>query len=137
MKKKVGELYDKPIVIGNKNEVTKNEIHVDELGGGGDSFDDGMRYFLIQKTDNSFSNFMDFIGIVHSIGRESTHITTETPMSLDRVQAFATSNIIKPDMYRSCYEFLNGALFVELDIDLSYTEYFKPITAKEYYSLIN
>jgi hypothetical protein len=31
MKKKIGELYNKPIVIGNKNEVTKNEVHIDEL----------------------------------------------------------------------------------------------------------
>lgn len=33
MKKKIGEIYDKPIVIGDKNLVTENEIHVDELGG--------------------------------------------------------------------------------------------------------
>lgn len=31
-KKKIGEIYDKPIVIGDKNLVTENEIHVDELG---------------------------------------------------------------------------------------------------------
>lgn len=35
MKKKVGELYDKPIVIGNPNEFTKNEIALSDLGGGG------------------------------------------------------------------------------------------------------
>lgn len=42
MKKKIGEIYDKPIVIGDKNLVTENEIHVDELGGngGGDITDD-------------------------------------------------------------------------------------------------
>lgn len=34
MKKKVGELYDKPIVVGNPNEFTKNEIALSELGGG-------------------------------------------------------------------------------------------------------
>lgn len=34
MKKKVGELYDKPIVIGNPNEFTKNEIALSDLGGG-------------------------------------------------------------------------------------------------------
>ena len=34
MKKKIGEIYNKPIVVGNKNEVTKNEIHVGELQGG-------------------------------------------------------------------------------------------------------
>lgn len=31
MKKKVGELYDKPIVIGNPNEFTKNEIPLETL----------------------------------------------------------------------------------------------------------
>ena len=42
MKRKVGEIYNIPIVIGDKNLKTKNEIHVDELsnmqngeGGGG------------------------------------------------------------------------------------------------------
>lgn len=35
MKKKVGELYDKPIVIGNSNEFTKDEIDLKELKGGG------------------------------------------------------------------------------------------------------
>lgn len=31
MKRKVGEIYDKPIVVGNKNEVEKHEIHIDDL----------------------------------------------------------------------------------------------------------
>ena len=39
MKRKIGELYNKPIVIGDKNEVTSNEIHINSLkssneGGG-------------------------------------------------------------------------------------------------------
>ena len=34
MKKKVGELYDKPIVIGNPNEFTKNELPLNELKQG-------------------------------------------------------------------------------------------------------
>lgn len=33
MKKKVGELYDKPIVVGNPNEFNKNEIALSELSG--------------------------------------------------------------------------------------------------------
>jgi hypothetical protein len=33
-KKKIGEIYNKPIVIGDKNLMNNNEIHVDELGGG-------------------------------------------------------------------------------------------------------
>lgn len=38
MKRKVGEIYNIPIIIGDKNLKTKNEIHVDELSnnsGGG------------------------------------------------------------------------------------------------------
>lgn len=35
MKKKIGEIYNIPVVIGNKNEVTKNEVHLDELAIGG------------------------------------------------------------------------------------------------------
>jgi hypothetical protein len=37
MKKKIGEIYNKPIVIGDKNLVNKNEIHKDDLSaeGGG------------------------------------------------------------------------------------------------------
>lgn len=34
MKKKVGELYDRPIVIGNPNEVNKDEILLKNNGGG-------------------------------------------------------------------------------------------------------
>lgn len=38
MKKKVGELYDKPIVVGNPNDITKNEILLKNDGGGDYSF---------------------------------------------------------------------------------------------------
>jgi hypothetical protein len=56
MKKKIGELYNKPIVIGNKNEVTKNEVHVDELsnvqsGGGGVEIDPLTEYYLSEPQD--------------------------------------------------------------------------------------
>ena len=32
MKRKIGEINNKPLVIGDKNLVTKNEIHKSELG---------------------------------------------------------------------------------------------------------
>lgn len=44
MKTKIGEIYNKPIVKGDINLVTKNEIHIDELGGGSTE-----RYFDISK----------------------------------------------------------------------------------------
>lgn len=34
MKRKIGEIYNKPIVTGDKNLLTKNEIHESALGGG-------------------------------------------------------------------------------------------------------
>lgn len=34
MKRKIGEIYNKPIVEGDKNLVTKNEVHKSELSGG-------------------------------------------------------------------------------------------------------
>lgn len=40
MKRKIGEIYNKPVVIGDKNLVTRNEIHESELNastGGGDA----------------------------------------------------------------------------------------------------
>lgn len=40
-KKKIGEIYNKPIVIGDKNLMNSNEIHIDDLkGSGGDSSGD-------------------------------------------------------------------------------------------------
>ena len=34
MKKKIGEIYNTPIIIRDKNLKAKNETRVDELGGG-------------------------------------------------------------------------------------------------------
>lgn len=34
MKRKIGQIYNKPIVIGDKNLVTKNEVHESTLKGG-------------------------------------------------------------------------------------------------------
>lgn len=33
MKRKIGTIYNKPIVTGDKNLVTKNETHISELQG--------------------------------------------------------------------------------------------------------
>lgn len=49
MKKKIGEIYNKPIVTGDKNLVTKNEIHESTLKGGGtvDSGSSDVEYWAI------------------------------------------------------------------------------------------
>lgn len=49
-KKKIGEIYNKPIVIGNKNLVKEYEIHIDELvnaSHGGEDGGRGMKYYDI------------------------------------------------------------------------------------------
>jgi hypothetical protein len=55
MKKKIGEIYDKPIVIGDKNLVTENEIHVDQLGGVQGGGETG-------KLERNDVNFFDYDG---------------------------------------------------------------------------
>lgn len=53
MKKKIGEIYNIPVVIGNKNEVTKNEVHIDELSiGGEDNLSKVERAFIFDYTKN-------------------------------------------------------------------------------------
>lgn len=52
MKKKVGELYDKPIVIGNPNEFTKNELPLNELKQGKNQY----LYFSVD-----YDNFNSFL----------------------------------------------------------------------------
>lgn len=69
MKKKIGEIYNIPIIIGDKNLKTKNEIHVDELsnvqsGGGSGSSEEkfGMVYLtkeaLFQGLDTPMPDTM-------------------------------------------------------------------------------
>lgn len=45
MKKKIGELYNKPVVIGNLNEVTKNEVHISTLNASSSSNGSAMKYY--------------------------------------------------------------------------------------------
>lgn len=54
MKRKIGEIYNKPIVEGNKNLVTKNEVHKSELidvpqSGGGST----MEYLDLTNIDTA------------------------------------------------------------------------------------
>ena len=52
MKSKVGELYRKSIVIGNKNEVSDNEIHISEITNNEVSVDDVI-YFCAGTLSNT------------------------------------------------------------------------------------
>lgn len=56
-KKKIGEIYNKPIVIGDKNEVEKHEIHIDELNAGGD-LSDSYTYLDVSSVDSSLKEML-------------------------------------------------------------------------------
>lgn len=64
MKKKVGKLYDKPIVIGSKNQKTKNEIHISDVAKvieeliGSSSNDTKEKQFKVTLVDTAFENPM-------------------------------------------------------------------------------
>lgn len=49
MKKKVGELYHKPIVVGDKNKVENYEIHIDDLVKTTEESEGKYRYFMFDK----------------------------------------------------------------------------------------
>lgn len=134
MKKKVGELYDKPIVIGNPNEFTKNEIPLNDLGG--DSFDDGMVYF---KLENSLISGIDTDCCVSCIieNEKGDRILTNDPPGREKI-AIQTSNKIIHNIYlnKTMLETLiSQALANDLDFENEPT--IKQITAKEYYSLLD
>lgn len=49
MKRRIGQIYNKPIVIGDKNLVTKNEVHESTLKGGSADANKKYGYYLINK----------------------------------------------------------------------------------------
>ena len=72
MKKKIGEIYNKPIVVGNKNEITKNEIHVDELFTSGENNS--------KELERNDVNFFDYDGtLLYSYSWDEAKELTELP----------------------------------------------------------
>lgn len=144
MKKKVGELYDKPIVIGNPNEFTKNEIALSELGSEG--FDDGMEYYkilnlqsLVNKFEpqptNAISALANENGVVKCF-----YLHENDEIHIMNAIAFQTSNKISYGVYGVGSTILKEELIRNLEhfnISLNDTNLFQRITAKEYYSLID
>lgn len=68
MKKKVGELYDKPVVIGNPNEFTKNEIDLKSL----DTLSSVFSFYLLKNSkaeewfnESKWTPFDNFTEVMH------------------------------------------------------------------------
>lgn len=84
MKKKIGELYNKPIVIGNPNEVTKNEIHISNLNASSSSNGSSMKYYdCIQDFLRGESHDVTLVDNVKAILEENgtTIIAPESVMN--------------------------------------------------------
>lgn len=60
-KRKIGELYNKPIVEGDKNLVKDYEIHVDELSGGGSD------WLYLDASQKNYKNFKDCGWLFHIV----------------------------------------------------------------------
>lgn len=137
MKKKVGELYDKPIVVGNPNEFTKNEIALSELGGG--SFDNGMVYYELDLLELQKKGIR--IAALHNI--VTTTINEDgvlvTPMNATvydvgkYIEVNTKIMIPYEDIYFTIDEFLNSLIE---HTGKEWQHFAKQITAKEYYSLL-
>ena len=143
MKTKIGELYNKPIVIGNPNEFTKNEIPLSELRGGNEeNFDDDIfSYYQVlnYKIESDNSPYTDL---------------RETQLKPYSCIQDGILNIY-PDVILGAFCVLNVAPYydyislqetsikeqIETNLlswgtSLEDSSRFKRITAKEYYSLL-
>jgi hypothetical protein len=86
MKKKIGELYNKPIIIGNKNEVTKNEVHIDELSGGNTGGEE-MIYFNVEKLNSLQGS--GIYSVLELLGTITTNTyTTTVPIGYTTFDSF-------------------------------------------------
>jgi hypothetical protein len=138
MKKKVGELYDKPIVIGNPNEFTKNEIALSDLEG--DSFDDVMKYYDLDhnKLQNTGVRMAALDNITSSTITDDGLLVAAknaTPYGIGKYIEVNTKIMVPyEETYLTVYEFLNSLIE---HTGKEWQHFAKEITAKEYYSLLN
>ena len=86
MKRKIGEIYNKPIVIGDKNLVTRNEIHESELNastGGGDTPNGGNEWEYFRVNNMRAVYGIHEIGILFTILVPYVFDTAPMPMIID------------------------------------------------------
>lgn len=83
-KKRIGTIYGSPIIEGDKNLKTSNEIHVSELGGGGEenNLDDTIFYYKHDLSEN-ISNFVneqcDYFPVISILIYSTNLIAPVTP----------------------------------------------------------
>lgn len=76
-KRKIGEIYNKPIVEGDKNLVTNNEIHKSELSGGSGSGEDTMEYLDVSGLEDDFKKSLFLFS--HTMRVDGTRIPYTMP----------------------------------------------------------
>lgn len=154
MKKKIGEIYNKPIVTGDKNLVTKNEIHESTLKGGTiDSGSSDVEYYKfnhpINIGDDTYNDVDQYALLVAStikgIDRGSMisiisyamhlqYIQSNNPFTLNTISGFSYLPIVLDGKLVSFTDFAN---FVLENENINILERLTPITKEEFYDLNN
>lgn len=156
MKKKIGEIYNKPIVTGDKNLVTKNEIHESTLKGGTvDSGSSDVEYWKVNNYDNLNLNdrgiiyitgsMFKVIGVDGDMGIAGATIAVEELGSPgNRVQTLLGFMFNKTIMINPIGQFTFNSFVEYLELlgsqgqdRMNILEYLTPITKEEFYDLNN
>lgn len=139
MKKKIGEIYNKPIVIGNKNKVTDNEIHISELGGENNTQETTpkLEYYEILHFDYQGVTAPEgivgtYLKVMSSIDKAGKLYISTPNIYICLVDAkYSISGFDKDNMKTA---FINDAL--KYGIDFNNPNHVRKMTEAEYYSLI-
>lgn len=127
MKKKIGELYDKPIVIGNKNKVKKHEIHIDELSTGeGNEAEPNRFYFLFNRMNPALYELLPALSSACFIPPMTTNVYEIAP-----TQDVFIGSLIKASCIKKTYMPEMGEVDIEQMILPQVGEVI-PLTYKEY-----
>lgn len=138
MKIKAKTYKGKRIVMGDKNLVTKNEIHVNDIPGNDEYIDDGMEYYKVNTKiildlfeGDALDTFNTFFitSIVDGNLIKGSTIDEGFVYMCGNAKVVLYGNVTAKSHFNTQLE--------ECGISLNNTSIFKPITAKEYYSLIN
>ena len=121
MKKRVGMLYGKPIITGDENLCTKNEIHINSLKGGGESVQNKsiikQYYYKIHNSSLKEDNWvLDLVYDDPRIDRDEEGIGTIITYYLTYIDDRGTSFLLyKPGSTRNISGVRNYSLVVYND----------------------
>lgn len=134
-KKKIGEIYDKPIVIGDKNLVTENEIHVEDvykISGEHNGGKSNIKYYDCLGDDHRVSH-ADNVKIVNTITGDITIAPYATYLDID----FNNSAMLATAWDTSKKIYIDGEYVDYLEYVQSMDSFFasehKEITEEEFY----